>query len=142
MNRSKDVAALVADIVIRWVRSQVRHGMPPRLNMRLVFGDEVLVNAVQAGLESENERASSGPYFVVRGSSHEQAVLFRNGRPAGVSPGRPIVYGMFWQPGTDFTFVVKCGFPFLRTQHVEQVSERLEVTYFFKPSCEFHDLHN
>ncbi len=99
MNRSKDVAALVADIVIRWVRSQVRHGMPPRLNMRLVFGDEVLVNAVQAGLESENERASSGPYFVVRGSSHEQAVLFRNGRPAGVSPGRPIVYVLFWQPG-------------------------------------------
>jgi hypothetical protein len=91
---------MVADMICRWAGQRLPAGaVLSRVNLRLIFGTRPLALRVRERLE-----AASGPsaWYLVRNSSDQDAVKWRNNRPADppavVTPATPIVYILFWLP--------------------------------------------
>ena len=91
---------MVADMICHWARQCLPAGaLLSRVNQRLIFGTRQLALLVRERLET-----SSGPdaWYLVRSSADQDAVKWRNNRPAlapdGVTPTTPIAYILFWLP--------------------------------------------
>lgn len=86
---------LVVEIITRWLLARTQAADLPRVNFRLVFGDERIARLTAAAMERHSD---SRRQFYVRTSAAPDAVRLRHGRPADVPPEASVVYVLFWTP--------------------------------------------
>ncbi|MEQ9075566.1 MAG: hypothetical protein RLP09_17045, partial [Sandaracinaceae bacterium] len=91
---------IAVDAIVAWAQRLSTGQTHPRQNVRVLFSDETVAEAVRGRLDA---LSSSDVWYVVRKSSDDDAVTLRHGRPrlelpSGVTEKTPVLYVVFWIP--------------------------------------------